>query len=203
MSSFSGFAAPESLLTAIGRVAVRSAGFEERLRDVVLDMADVSDESGAGWVIFEGQNATWLIDNGLAMLDRYAEDGWEEAVRFGPNIERLRELLKEAQRLKEDRNVIIHGVWRPFHRSGFDGKPVFGDVRSTNTLDSKDVFHVFRSRYRKTFDAQVWSTEDVEVVADRFEVLEQKLIATYEDACDWPPTGTLRAATHHIRLRPF
>jgi hypothetical protein len=172
---------PIPLLTAIGRVATTSSQLEAALRRVVAELVGGDD---AGWIIFEGQSVDWLIQNGLAVLGQHAEGSDGTMLSYGAPGNKLRELFREADKLKGDRNTIVHGDWRTDCVGVAINEPEFCRPRSPETLRAEHVFHVVRSRYRKGFEEQAWSIDDIEAVAATAATLAWEISGTYREAVD-------------------
>jgi hypothetical protein len=142
-----------SLLVAIGRVTTASATLENALRHAVMELAGNHDR---GWIIFEGQSLDWLILNGNAVLGEY-EYGGGLAGRVRKN---LQDLFRRAERLRNDRNIVIHGEW-----SGACFFPETCKSHSPVSKSSENIFHVLRSRYRKGYVEEAWSLSEIESLA--------------------------------------
>ncbi|WP_405165570.1 hypothetical protein OG203_10980 [Nocardia sp. NBC_01499] len=160
---------PESLLLAIGTVAVASADLEHVLRHFVAGLAGITAYDG-GSLLLEGQSADWLIGNGKMLV---SDDAMSRSDPRGPA---LRELFERAEQLKNARNTVIHGRWQT--RCGWP--PADADMcspRSARTYDHPEfVFHVVRSRYRKYAVEQAWAVSEVDELASQMQALAQQLL---------------------------
>lgn len=175
-TELSGKFPPDSLLIAIGRVATSSVRLENALRYVV---GKLSGDHDAGWIIFEGQSMDWLLLNGNAVLGEYVGDEDGRNRRLGSYGRSLRKLFKEAESLKNDRNVVIHGEWKQecLLRSGC--KP-----HSPDSDHAEELFHVIRSRYRRGYEEEAWSIADIEKLASKIGSLARELRGTYKASED-------------------
>lgn len=159
--SLNGEDLPDSLHAAIGKVATASAHMEDILRSIVAFLTGSVPE---GWLVFEGQSTDWLLQNGQAVLG-------QPSSRFKPeSVDHMRSLFREAVRLKNDRNLVVHGTWMA---NGDDGSGY--TPRSAGTLDASEIFTVARSRFRKRVDWQSWSLADVEELAAEIRALVLQL----------------------------
>ncbi|MFX0579449.1 hypothetical protein [Nocardia nepalensis] len=176
---------PDDLFAAIGRVAAASARLEEAIRDIAIDHADTG--LGHGSVIFEGQSMDWLISNGVAVID--SELSVPSLVEREPEtysaLLELRELTKSASALKNDRNIVVHGVWRAkcwladYDEADFEdgGLPRCTPRSSRSRRNDEPLFHVNRSRYRQVFgQEQAWTVSDVLAVASTTNSYIERLV---------------------------
>jgi hypothetical protein len=163
---------PDSLITAIGRVVISSVRLETALRYVV---GKLSGDHDAGWIIFEGQSADWLILNGNAVLNEYIEVHGEDGRVLGSSGKHLRSLFKEAEILKNDRNIVIHGEWLKKCFFASVHEPQNCRPHSSNSLGSGELYHVLRSRYRRGFVEEAWNITDIETLASKMDALTQEL----------------------------
>ncbi|MGW4718401.1 hypothetical protein [Nocardia sp. NPDC004260] len=181
---------PDDLFAAIGRVAAASARLEEVLRDIAIEHADAG--FGHGSVIFEGQSMDWLISNGVAVMDsELSVPGrmTHEPETYSALLE-LRECTKGASTLKNDRNIVVHGVWgvkcafADYEEEGF-AKCMPRSSRSRR--NDEPIFHVNRSRYRQAFgQEQAWTVSDVLGVASTTNSYIERLVRAqraYRVAC--------------------
>ncbi|MBF6334246.1 hypothetical protein [Nocardia transvalensis] len=160
---------PVALVSAIGSVAVASAELEDALRATTADLAGVL-ATDAARLLFEGQSMDWLIANGKTLA---ADDVWSPHPR-GYRRE-IRELLSEAARLKDERNVVMHGQWSADCSRGY-WEDDQCEPHSPRTDEHRgDVYHVSRSRYRKYAMEQRWAVAEVSGLADRLWVVTTRL----------------------------
>jgi hypothetical protein len=96
--------------------------------------------------------------NGNAVLGEYEYGGGlPDRVR-----ENLRDLFRTAERLKNDRNIIIHGEW-----SGACSFPETCMPHSPASQSPENIFHVLRSRYRRGCAEEAWSLSEIENLASQ------------------------------------
>lgn len=94
--------AHESLVTAVGHVAIASAELEEALRGLLRSFL-LTDEA---WLIGQGETAGWLVQNCLRIVEeRY----------LAPRARNVREdlvaVLRDCDKAFERRNTVVHGTW--------------------------------------------------------------------------------------------
>lgn len=160
---------PESLVLAVGSVAIASADLEEALRRVVgsLCNADVMDGTA---LLFEGQSMDWLISNGKLL----ASD--EHLSRYRRGDGDLPELFRKAEQLRGDRNTVIHGQW--YAQCSYDPEDaaLMCSPHSVNTYAQAGlVCHVERSRYRKFSKEEAWAVAEVVNLASEMNWLSDRL----------------------------
>ncbi|MFE0146144.1 hypothetical protein ACFWY5_03325 [Nonomuraea sp. NPDC059007] len=155
---------PDALFLAIGRVSIASAELETELRSFLEELF--------GWchpsvLLLEGQNFEWLTGHIRLLLNWHAND--PEAGRFGysPIREHILAALDLMGPLREQRNLVVHGVWRTREYCELKpgrGEPPDGCIgRPFGGNDDDETFHLVRSRQRpKAFPPnQHWAITDV------------------------------------------
>ena len=93
-------------LCALGRVTVNVAGLEQYLRDVIADMIAV--ERQVGLIV----TSKFSFYESLQTFESLCR---REIKRRGNDhelIERLEQITNRANRLRDDRNDVIHAAWR-------------------------------------------------------------------------------------------
>ncbi|MEU1204673.1 hypothetical protein [Nocardia sp. NPDC005825] len=126
---------------------------DEVLRRMIAQLTGSNLEA---WIIFEGQSTDWLVQNSLVVLDQ-ATLRWRYESNRG---DEYRKCLKETDKLRNDRNLVIHGDWATTNRLSSPAKP-----RSTDAAHAAETFFVMRSRYRRWGHEECWSAADVDAVA--------------------------------------
>ncbi|MEV6135173.1 hypothetical protein AB0L63_03720 [Nocardia sp. NPDC051990] len=159
-------ALPDDLLRVIGRIAAASAVLEGTLRTTLAAIANLDD----GLIILEGQSIDWLIQNSIAAIDDFPSNH-----RLSSPGHSLRDLLKSAEHLKNDRNIVVHGEWRTRCTFSNASDPQGCKPRSPQTLLSDRTFHVLRSRYRRNTEESCWSLDELHTLAESIRALELEL----------------------------
>lgn len=168
------FGLPEALVLAVGSVAIASADLEGALRQAVADMCNADPVDGT-WLVFEGQSMDWLIQNGKMLVS----DEFHSARRRTHGD--LPDLFRLADRLKIERNVVIHGRWYPecSYPHPEDAASMCAPHSAGTYAQSGPVYHVTGSRYRKWSMEQAWAVSEIEELADQLDQLSSRLHSIY------------------------
>ncbi|QIS19556.1 hypothetical protein [Nocardia terpenica] len=161
------------LLTAIGRVATASATLEAQVRFAVGDLA--GGIGGEGWIIFEGQSMDWLILNGIAVLGEYNLEYGGYTSAFRNSIEQMKKCLRDVEKVKSERNTIIHGEWSSSCVTGWEPGDCLPHSTETTDAPAETIFHVVRSRYRRGYQEQQWSVAEVNKLAEEIRILTGRI----------------------------
>ncbi|MEU0540981.1 hypothetical protein ABZ319_14030 [Nocardia sp. NPDC005978] len=165
---------PQALVLAVGSVAIASADLEGAVRRVVADLCNADPVNGT-WLVFEGQSMDWLIQNGKVLVS----DEFDSARRHGHGD--LPNLFRQAERLKAERNLVIHGQWYPecSYPHPEDAALMCTPHSADTYAQAGPVCHVEGSRYRKWSLEQAWAVSEIEELADRLDQLANRFCSIY------------------------